>query len=253
MHYIDQGPRGAMPIVLIHAFPLNHTMWNPQISTLSMKHRVIAYDIRGHGESAVGDGQYTIDLFVDDLIALLDYLKIEKTILCGLSMGGYIALRTLEQHPERLSALVLSDTRSESDSDAAKIKRSATLKLIKENGSSFFVEEFVKSAFAPETFNTNLEVVQMVKEMILKNSPLGIGGALLALASRTDTTESLQQIRIPTLILVGEKDQITPPTSALIMKEKIPKAQMYVIPHAGHLSNLENPVEFNRRLTAFLG
>lgn len=252
IHYVDTGLREATPLVLIHAFPLNHAMWDPQIQALSEKHRVISYDIRGHGKSDVGDGQYTIELFVDDLMALLDRLKIEKTILCGLSMGGYIALRALERHPERFGALVLCDTRSEADSDEAKIKRSAGLRLLKEKGVPFFAKEFVKPAFALETFKTNPGVIQTVKEMILKNPSLGIGGSLLALASRTDTTASLKQIRIPTLILVGEKDQITPPSAAFSMKEKIPNARMHVIPQAGHLSNLENSSEFNRRFMAFL-
>lgn len=251
IHYEDQGPREARPLVLIHAFPLNLTMWSAQIQALSAEHRVIAYDLRGLGESDVGDGQYTIELLVDDLIALLDHLRIGKTIVCGISLGGYIALRALERHPERFSALVLCDTRSEADSDEAKIKRSAGLRLLKEKGVPSFAEEFVKPAFAPETFKTNPEIVHTAKGMILKNSPLGIGGALLALASRTDTTESLKRLSIPTLVLVGEKDQITPPSAALSLKEKIPNAQMHVIPNAGHLSNLENPAEFNRRLTAF--
>lgn len=252
IHYVDQGQREAVPLVLLHAFPLNHTMWNPQIQVLSAKYRVISYDIRGHGESDAGDGQYTIELFVDDLMALLDQLQIDKTIVCGLSMGGYIALRALERHPERFSKLVLCDTRSEADSDESKLKRAAALKLLKEKGIPFFAEEFVKSALAPETFKTNPGIVQTVKEIILKNAPLGIAGTLLALASRTDTTASLKQIKIPTLILVGELDQITPPSSAHAMKEKIPHAQMHVMKQAGHLSNLENPVEFNRRIAAFL-
>ncbi|HSA60155.1 MAG TPA: alpha/beta fold hydrolase, partial [bacterium] len=251
IHYEDHGPREAGPLVLIHAFPLNLTMWNAQIQALSAERRVIAYDLRGHGESDVGDGQYTIELFVDDLIALLDHLRIDTTAVCGLSLGGYIALRALERHPERFNALVLCDTRSEADSDEAKIKRSAGLRLLKEKGVPSFAEEFVKPAFAPETFKTNPEIVHTTKGMILKNSPLGIGGALLALASRTDTTESLKRINIPTLVLVGEKDQITPPSAALSLKEKIPNAQMHVIPTAGHLSNLENPAEFNQRLAAF--
>ncbi len=252
IYYEDQGPQEAMPLVFIHAFPFNLTMWNPQIQALSKKYRVISYDIRGHGKSDVGDGHYTIELFVDDLMALLDHLKIKKTIICGLSMGGYIALRALERHPKRFSALVLCDTRSEADSDEAKIKRSATLRLLKEKGVPFFAEEFVKLAFAPETFKSNPSAIQMVKEMILNNSSLGIGGALLALACRTDTTAALKQITIPTLILVGEKDQITPPSAALAMKEKIPNAEMYIISQAGHLSNLENPIEFNQKLLTFL-
>lgn len=252
IHYIDQGPREATPIIFIHAFPLNHTMWEPQLSALSPTYRVIAYDIRGHGESDIGAGQYTIELFVDDLIVLLDHLKIETAVLCGLSMGGYIALRALERHPERVSAIVLSDTRSEADSDEAKIKRTATLKLIKEKGVPLFAEGFVKSALAPETFNTHPETVHRVKEMVLKNSSIGVCGALLALASRTDTTASLNHIKIPTLILVGEKDQVTPPSDSIAMNEKIKTAHMHVIAHAGHLSNLENPEEFNQRLLSFL-
>lgn len=251
-HYIDQGPKAGVPIILIHAFPLNHTMWKPQMSALTGKFRVIAYDVGGHGGSNVGDGQYTIELFVGDLIALLDYLKIEKAILCGLSLGGYIALRAVERHSVRVSALVLADTRSEADSDDAKVKRTTTLQLIKEKGVSVFAEEFVKMTFSPETFDANPELVRTVKKMILKNPPLGICGALLALGLRTDTTTSLQHIKVPTLILVGEKDKITPPAASLAMLEKIPNAQMHIIPHAGHFSNMENPSEFNRRLLSFL-
>lgn len=251
-YYIDQGQREAMPVVLIHGFPLNHTMWAPQIAALPDKHRVIAYDIRGHGESDVGAGQYTMDLFSDDLITLLNHLKIEKVVLCGLSMGGYIALRTLERHPERVSALVLCDTRSEADSDEARGKRFAAMEAIKEKGVPLFAEGFSKSALAPETFVNHPAIVQSVKGMILKNSSLGICGALLAMAFRTDTTVSLSQIKIPTLIMVGEKDQLTPPAASLSMKEKIPHAQMVVIPGAGHLSNLENPTAFNLRLLSFL-
>lgn len=251
-YYFDQGPSDAMPIVFIHAFPLNHTMWAPQIKIFSKKYRVISYDIRGHGESDVSDGQYTMDLFVDDLIKLLDQLYITKTIICGLSMGGYIALRAIERYAERFRALVLCDTQSVADSNEVKIKRSVALKLIKEKGVPHFAEEFIKLFFAPETFKINPKMIQTVKEMILNNAPLGIGGALLALASRTDTTESLPQIKIPTLIMVGEHDQITPPAAVLAMQEKIPNAQLHIISQAGHLSNLENPEEFNQKLLMFL-
>lgn len=252
IYYIDQGPREAMPVVLIHGFPLNHTMWAPQIAALPDKHRVIAYDIRGHGESNVGGGQYTMDIFADDLIALLNHLKIEKAVLCGLSMGGYIALRALERHPERVSALVLCDTRSEADSDETKGKRFSAVESIKEKGVPLFAEGFIKSAFAPETFINHPGVVQNVRGMILKNSSLGICSSLLAMAFRTDTTASLSQITIPTLIMVGENDQLTPPLASLSMQEKIPHARMYVIPGAGHLSNLENPTAFNQKLLSFL-
>jgi len=136
--------------------------------------------------------------------------------------------------------------------DAAKIKRATGLKFLKEKGVVAFAQEFVKSAFAEETFKKNPTAVQIIREIVLKNSPLAIGGAMLALACRTDTTKSLQQIKVPTLILVGEQDQITPPASAYAMKSLIPHAELHVIAHAAHLSNLENPEEFNKYLCEFL-
>jgi len=113
MHYVDIGDKAARPIVLVHGFPFSHEMWNPQTTYLEKELRVIAYDVRGHGKSDFGDGQYTLELFVDDLIGLLDHLKLERTALCGLSMGGYIVLRAIERNPERCVALVLSDTTSQ--------------------------------------------------------------------------------------------------------------------------------------------
>lgn len=233
------------PIVLIHGFPFNHTMWAPQIPALSEKYRVVAHDV-------LGDGRCTIEFFVDDLIALLDQQKIEKAVLCGLSMGGYIALRALERHPERVSALVLADTQSGADSDEVKIKRSASLKLIQEKGLPLFMEGILKAVLSPETFSTRPQVVTAVKEMILTNSPQAVCSALLALASRTDTTASLKHIKIPTLILVGEQDQLTPPALSITLNKNIKNSEMHVIGHSGHLSNLENPAEFNYRLLSFL-
>ncbi len=138
----------ARPIVLIHGFPFSHEMWSPQIAFLEKKLRVIAYDVRGHGKSDVGDGQYTLELFVDDLIGLLDHLKIEKAVLCGLSMGGYIALRAIERNPERWHALVLCDTSSQADSNEAKLRRAATIRAIKREGVKPFADTFLESAFA---------------------------------------------------------------------------------------------------------
>ncbi len=248
----DRGDHSRTPIVLIHGFPFSRAMWQPQVDVLSAKHRVVAYDVRGHGESEVGDGQYMLEFFVDDFIALLDYLCVEKAAVVGLSMGGYIALRAIERNPERFHALVLCDTRSEVDSNEAKLKRAASVRTIKTKGLRKFAEEFVKNVFTPETFQANPDVVDFAIGIIERNSPIGICGALLALASRTDTTASLPNIGVPTLILVGEHDVLAPPTVAQAMKERIANADLHIVPDAAHMSNLENPEAFNHFLLKFI-
>lgn len=240
-------------MVFIHGFPFSSGMWKGQTQMLQEKNlRVIAYDLRGHGQSDVGDGQYTIELFVDDLVALLDYLKITRTILCGFSMGGYIALRAIERNPDRFSALVLCDTMSAADSNEAKIRRANSIKLVKKEGVGRFAEGFLKAVFAPQTFDAKPDIVDEIRRTILSNSPLGICGALLAMAGRTDTTEALAKISVPTLILVGEHDAVTPPSAAKIMRDRILNSKLHLIENAAHMSNLENPSMFNEHLTKFL-
>lgn len=250
LEFLDAG-RGS-PVVFVHAFPLSHRAWAPQVDSLKESFRVIAYDIRGFGRSEVGDGQYTIELFVDDLIALLDELKIEKTVLCGLSMGGYIVLRAAERNPERVAGLVLSDTKAEADASENRLKRAAAISFIKKEGAAAFAETFVKTVFAPQTLAANPAAVETVKALIRETSPLGICGALLAMAARTETTAALAKIAAPTLVLCGEHDALTPPSSAKAMRNAIPGSELKIIPDAAHMSNLENPEAFNRHLLDFL-
>lgn len=255
LRYIDVGSPNAVPVIFIHGFPFSHRMWNfpgGQVEALSATNRVIALDLRGHGESEVGPGHYSIELFVDDLIGLMDHLNIPKAVLCGLSMGGYIALRATERNPERVSGLVLCDTRSEADSNEAKIKRANSIKFVKANGMKFYAQDYVKIVFAPSSFEHRPEAVKSIQSIVERTSPTAIFGTLLALAGRTDTTPALPKITCPTLILVGEKDTVTPVAASQSMKEKIPGAEMAVIANAGHVSNMENPAEFNKHLTQFL-
>jgi 3-oxoadipate enol-lactonase len=255
LYFNDIGKSESLPIVLIHGFPFSSEMWKGQMQVLQdikKNLRVITHDLRGHGQSDVGDGQYSIELLVDDLIALLDYLKISETILCGFSMGGYIALRAIERNPDRFNALILCDTMSAADSDEAKIRRANSIKLVKKEGVGRFAEGFLKAVFAPKTFDTNPGIIDETRRMVLSNSPLGICGALLAMAGRTDTTEALSKINVPTLILVGEHDAVTPPSAAKNMHDRIPNSKLHLIENAGHMSNLENPVMFNKHLTKFL-
>jgi 3-oxoadipate enol-lactonase len=255
LYYNDSGSPESLPIILIHGFPFSSEMWKGQIQMLqSYKKnlRVITYDLRGHGQSDVGDGQYTIELLVNDLIALLDYLKITKTILCGFSMGGYVALRAIERDSSRFSALILCDTMSAADSNEAKIKRATSIELIKSEGIARYAETFLKAVFALQTFDTNPGIIEEMRRIILSNSPLGVCGALLSMAGRTDSSEALSKIGVPTLILVGEHDAVTPPTAAKDMRDRIPNSELHLISNAGHMSNLENPATFSEHLIRFL-
>lgn len=252
INYVERGTPAGLPVVFIHGFPFSHRMWEPQMRALPHGIRAISYDLRGHGESQVADGQYTIEFLVDDLMALLDHLVIDKAVLCGLSMGGYVALRAVEKFPDRVRALVLADTRSEGDSNEAKIKRSASILAVKRDGVPAFAEVFVKAVFAPHNLSGQPQIVEFVKTLIRGNTQLGIAGTLVALAARTDTTAALVQIKVPTLIMVGESDSLTPPAASEAMHKKISGSQYVVIPGAGHMSNLENERLFNETLVAFL-
>ncbi|MBI3547421.1 MAG: alpha/beta fold hydrolase [Elusimicrobia bacterium] len=250
--YSDEGSREAKAVVLIHGFPFNREMWRPQVDALKGRWRAVAYDVRGHGKSSVGDGQYMVETFVDDLIELLDHLGIERAVLCGLSMGGYIALRAAERQPERVSGLVLCDTKSEADDNAAKLKRASALRSVKTGGTAAFITATLPNLFAKRNLDQKHPAVAAVQGMMDASEPLGVRGALLALASRMDTTASLEKIAVPSLLLVGAEDAVTPPAVMRAMASRIRGSKLHVIPDAGHVSGLENPVEFNRRLVEFL-
>ena len=252
INYVDTGDQSGRPVVFIHGFPFSLDMWKPQLDVVGKRFRAIAYDLRGHGGSYVGDGQYTIEGHVDDLIALLDILKIQKTVVVGLSMGGYITLRALERNPERYTAAVLCDTRSEADGNEGKLKRFASIVSIKKNGSAAFADGFVKNVFAAETFQESPQVVDQIHTIIRRTPELSIAGTQLALASRTDTTASLSNIKIPVLILVGVLDVTTPPLASQTMCDRIHGSELHLIPNAAHLSNIENPEFFNEMLLGFL-
>jgi len=245
--YEDSGGSGPA-VVFIHGFPLTGGMWKAQLQAVRGKARAIAFDVRGFGASPAGDGQYLFETFVDDLLGLLDQLKIEKAALCGLSMGGYVALRAAEKAPGRVSGLLLCDTRSDTDSNESKLKRHAAMALVKAKGVAALADAFLPSVLAPGSPGAD-----EARRLTLTNGPIGICGSLLAMATRTDTTESLSKIAVPTSVLVGEKDALTPPELARALAARVPGASCEVIAGASHLSNLDRPEEFNRHLLAFVG
>ncbi|OGW40935.1 MAG: hypothetical protein A2Y97_03070 [Nitrospirae bacterium RBG_13_39_12] len=250
--YIDTGNPDALPIVFVHGMTLDHKMWQPQIEFFKNKYRVIAYDLRGHGKSEQGDYQYTHRQFADDLIELLNYLNIDHAVLCGLSMGGAVSLRTIEIYPERVYAMILCNTRSDPDSNETIYLRENSIQSIKTKGLKPFSDEFLRSIFSRDSFVKRPEIVRFIQNIILSNKPLSVCGTLLAQAARTDTTPTLSKIKVQVLIISGENDTLTPPDIAKAMHDKISDSQLRIIPDASHISNLENTEEFNKLLLQFL-
>jgi 3-oxoadipate enol-lactonase len=248
----DSGPGAGPPVVLLHGFPFDHTLWDPQVAGLGPGFRVVAYDARAHGRSAGAGAPFAFEDFVDDLLGLLDGLRIDRAILVGLSMGGYVALRFAEREPARVRALVLSDTKSAADGDEARLARAAGARKVRESGVAAFADGFLPKALARRTIAERPDVVAKVRGMILGCSAAGIAGTLVAMAGRTDTTASLGRTRVPTLVLVGAEDALTPPADARALAGAIPGASLVEIPGAGHLPNLEEPGAFGAALLPFL-
>ncbi len=250
--YSDEGPAEAPIVIFIHGFPLNKTMWDSQLEALNDEYRVIAYDIRGHGGSDAGYEVFSIDLFANDLISFMDCLKIKKAVICGLSMGGYIALNAIGHFPERFDALILSDTQCFADTPAVREDRLMAIENIKTNGLEDFAHESIKNLFAPVSLLSKETEIASVREMIVNTSKLSIFNSMHALAIRKDTSCVLLGIKVPVLILVGDEDKITPFEMAESMHKKINGSQLSIIEHAGHLSNMDNPFEFNYQIRKFI-
>lgn len=249
--YNDEGKIGDPVIIFIHGFPFNKSIWNNQTEALKENYRVIAYDVRGHGNSDAGTEDFSIDLFATDLLNLMDALKIDKAILCGLSMGGYIALNVIENYPDHFDALILGDTTCLADTPEVKEKRLKTIESIQKDGVEKFADESIKNLFAPESFTTKKKEIAAVREMIVHTTEESLCKTLRAFYERKETCSKLSEIYVPVLIMVGEEDKITPLAAAQLMQKKIKDSLLSIIEHAGHLSNIENPSEFNNQLEEF--
>ncbi len=250
--YTDEGPDKSPSIIFIHGFPLNKKMWKNQVDALKETYRVITYDIRGHGNTNNGGDTYSIDLFVNDLIGLMDALNMQKTVLCGLSMGGYIALKAFENYPHRFDALILSDTNCTADLPETVANRMRSIQHIETGTVGRYADESLRKFFTSDSFIDNKAIVESVRDIIIETSKLSLCKTLHALAERKETCSKLKEIKVPVLILVGSEDQITPPEAAQLMHEKIKGSTLHIIENASHLSNLEKPDEFNIQLKKFL-
>jgi pimeloyl-ACP methyl ester carboxylesterase len=248
--YTDQGK--GQPVVLLHAFPQNRTMWEPQIAALSNTHHVIAPDFRGFGESDAPPGAYLLEQYADDVKGLLDHLSIEQAVFVGLSMGGYTLFAFYRKYAACVKALVLADTRAGADSEEGKAGRLAMAKMAQEKGAGAVADVMLPKLLSPVALQARPDLVRDVRGRIERTPVAGIAGAQLAMAARADSVPLLTQIACPTLIVMGELDGPTPPSEGKLMADAIPGARLEIIPQAGHLSNLEQPETFNRVLQDFL-
>jgi len=251
-YLLKDSSQAESTIIFIHGFPFNKNMWIGQLDALPSAVRGIALDVRGHGNTTSGHGFFNMDVFAKDLIAFIETLKLERIVLCGISMGGYIALRAFELRPALFSGIVLSDTHSFADTDAGKLKRFATIESVLKHGKRIYAIGFVSSIFSKKSIEEKPEVVDLIKSSIRRNTESSICATLLALASRTDTTSVLQNMNVPVLILRGEEDGIVSLEQVKSMEELIPDVKHIEIPDCGHLPNLENPVRFNGEIRNFL-
>jgi 3-oxoadipate enol-lactonase len=245
--YRDEG--AGQPILFIHAFPLHSAIWERQLAAFSPHHRVIAPDLRGLGATARGSGAASLDQHADDLAALLGHLGIEHATVVGLSMGGYISFALWRRHRERVAALILADTRAGADSEEGKQGREKNAKLAEEQGSGAIAGQMLPKLLSP---NAPAALRDQVRGIIESNDRAGIAAALRAMAARPDSTPLLATIDVPTLVIVGAEDALTPPSEATVMFNAILGCRLAEIPGVGHLSNLEMPEAFNAHVAEFL-
>jgi 3-oxoadipate enol-lactonase len=248
--YTDQGK--GTPILFIHGYPLSKAMWDPQVKGLSSNFRVITLDLRGHGESEAPLWLYTVEMFADDIRALLDHLSIDQVVLVGFSMGGYITFAFYRKNRNRVKALILADTRPQADSLEGKQGRFKTAQTAHKQGAGAIADAMLPKLLTSQSVQSRPDVVQHVRKIMTDTPVAGIAGDLMAMAERPDSVPLLSEITCPTLILVGEQDGLTPPADAKLMAEKIKKSQLEMIPAAAHLSNLEQPDHFNKVVRKFL-
>jgi pimeloyl-ACP methyl ester carboxylesterase len=251
LHVVDQG--SGRTLLLVHGFPLDHSMWQGQIGDLARDYRVLAPDLRGFGRSAVTTGTVSMEQFADDLAALLDALCIRQpVVLCGLSMGGYVAWQFWRRHRSRLAGLIVCDTRAVADTPEGAQLRLATAERVLAEGACVLAATMLEKLFAPSTLTQRPDVIESSRQVILATRPAGAAAAARGLAQRPDVTADLSRIDVPTLVLCGERDAISTVDEMRGIATRIPGAEFVVIPEAGHMAPLENPGPVNTAIRRFL-
>lgn len=244
---IGRGPT----VVFLHAFPLDRTMWAAQTSALAGEHRCLAIDLRGFGESAAAP-PFGVDRYADDVVAVLDAAKVERAAVIGLSMGGYVAFALWRRHAGRVRALVLADTRATADAPDARERRRELMELARTSGPAAVADRQIVGLLGKTTRERRPDIVSTVRGIMARARVDGILGALATMLDRPDSSPTLPTITVPTLIVAGDEDVLTPPKEGRSMHGVIAGSRLEILEGAGHLSNIERPASFNAVLTEFL-
>jgi 3-oxoadipate enol-lactonase len=252
MSYGDRGEGPGDPLVLLHGFPLNRKMWAPQVEAFSAERRVVTPDYPGFGSSPRPCAQPDVRYYAEGTGKLLDKLGLDRVVLGGLSMGGYVAFACMRLFPERVSALLLANTRPEPDAEDVRETRRELARRVAEEGVGILPDLQMERLLAPDTLQSNGDLVEFVRAVILESSPDGVVAALGAMRDRPDSTALLGKISVSTLVVSGAEDTLSTPEVMGEMAGKIPDARHHTISGVGHLSNLEAPDEFNSALRGFL-
>ena len=250
--YLTQGDPGGLPLVFIHGFPFSRATWTGQLQALPPTVYAVTYDLRGMGQSEAAGGEVSMDSYADDLEGLLELLHIQRPIVCGLSMGGYVALHAAARNPGLVRGLALCDTRSGADSEEAQAGRTSAAKQVRESGMESLVEAQLPNLMTPQSFASDADWVQALRSIMLSTAREGAAAALEAMRDRSDTTPALARFDFPVQLIFGEHDKVTPPSEGQSMAAALPDAQLALIEGAGHVSNLENPTQFNAALLSYL-
>lgn len=250
LQFEDEG--SGEPVVLVHGFPFSADLWTPQRAALSATYRVITPNLRGFGGSDPHFGTPSLDVYADDIIAILDELGVAEATVVGLSMGGYIAMALLRRRPDRVRGLALVSTKATADTETAKQGRNDLIALVERDGPAAVADKLLPNMLTERTRTENPELTLFVREMMASSTTEGIATAAMALRDRPDSMDTLATATVPALILVGRDDTVTTINDAHMMNQAIAGSRLVVIPDAAHLVNLEQPAEVDRALLNFL-
>lgn len=242
----------GVPVVLLHAFPLSSAMWLAQREGLARVCRVITPDLRGFGGSRLGEDEPSVDLMADDVARLLDEEGIDRAVVGGLSMGGYVTMAFCRRHPDRVLGVILADTKAGADPPAARDNRERIAQAVVSGGSEVLVTEVLPALIGRTTRERRAMVFGRVKGLVQSAPPGAVAWAQRAMAARPDSFETLSGLKVPLLIIVGEEDELSPPSDAEAMAQAVPEGKVEIIPKAGHLSAVEQPEAFNTAVIRFL-
>jgi 3-oxoadipate enol-lactonase len=247
----DEAGSGT-PLLFIHGWPHDRTLWAGQMSGLSTQARCLAVDLRGFGDSTVS-GPWSIDRFADDLAAFLAARHVDRAVVCGLSMGGYVALAMLRRHRVLVRGLILTSTRATADTPEGREKRARLIEFVRERGVEALADRQLKAMVGATTFESRSDVRESLRRMMAAAPLEGVVGALRAMAERPDSSDLLSTIDMPTLVVGGAEDTFTPPDELKAMAAQIPGCRFELLATSGHACAYERPGAYNHVVAEFLG